>query len=231
MRERFTALAAVSSRCLMMRAMTLPDLSLYLVVGRPACSASLQATVGSAVRGGVSIVQLRDPEAATRDLIADAQALLDLLRPQGIALIINDRVDVVLATGADGVHLGQDDMPARDARRLLGADRIIGLSVGSAAEVETSREDLRHVDYVGIGPVRGTSTKADAGSAIGVEGFRQVLALVDLPAVAIGGLGTGSTGPVIRAGASGVAVVSAICGADDPEAAARRLREEIAAAR
>ncbi|MDX6806867.1 thiamine phosphate synthase [Terrihabitans rhizophilus] len=211
--------------------MTLPDLSLYLVAGRPACSRSLEETVAAAVRGGVTIVQLRDPDGATRDLIADAGALLNLLRPLGIPLIINDRVDVVLATGADGVHLGQDDMTARDARTVLGPDRIIGLSVGSSGEVEGSREDLRHVDYVGIGPIRGTSTKADAGAAIGVDGFQKVLSLVDRPAVAIGGLGLGSVGPVIRAGARGVAVVSAICGADDPETAARRIREEIAAAR
>jgi thiamine-phosphate pyrophosphorylase len=208
------------------------DLSLYLVAGRPACSSrSLLDTVEAAISGGVSVVQLRDPDAAVRDLIEEARALLSILKPRGIPLIINDRVDVVLAAGANGVHLGQDDMAARDARRILGPDCIIGLSIGSGDEIAASAADLPMVDYVGIGPVRGTSTKADAGSAIGVDGFSRVFAQVDRPAVAIGGLGLGTSGPLIGAGASGVAVVSAICGASDPAAAARALADEVAAAR
>jgi thiamine-phosphate pyrophosphorylase len=208
------------------------DLSLYLVAGPAGCrSFSLLDTVEQAVAGGVTIVQLRHPEGPTRVLVAEARALHAVLRPHGIPLIINDRVDVVLAAGADGVHLGQDDMRAVEARLILGPDRIIGLSVGSPEEVERSQEDLAAVDYVGIGPIRGTSTKADAGAAIGVEGFSRVLDLVRVPAVAIGGLGEGQAGALVRAGAAGVAVVSAICGSEHPEHAARALSDEIAAAR
>jgi thiamine-phosphate pyrophosphorylase len=208
------------------------DLSLYLVAGRPALSGrDLVATVRAAVEGGVTIVQIRDPQAETDQLIADTRALKELLKPLGIALIVNDRIDVALAVGADGVHLGQDDARPLEARRQLGDDFIIGLSVGNPSEFEHSREDLAAVDYLGVGPIRATGTKADAGAAIGVEGFAKVRALTELPIVAIGGLAPGDAAPLIRAGAQGIAVVSAICGASDPKAAAYGLLSEINSAR
>ena len=208
------------------------DLSLYLVAGRAACGPrGLIDTVREAVAGGVTIVQLRDPEAHGRRLVEDARALLDVLRPLGVPLIINDRVDVALAAGADGVHLGQDDILASEVRSMLGPDRIIGLSVGSAGELAASRAELSSVDYFGVGPVRVTSTKADAGSAIGPEGVGAVRMLSELPIVGIGGIEAGHAAPVIVAGAQGVAVVSAICGAEDPKAAAEALRAEIDGAR
>lgn len=208
------------------------DLSLYLVAGRPAVNGrDLVDTVREAVSGGVSMVQIRDPRADTRRLVEETYALKKLLQPLNIALIVNDRVDVVLAAGADGVHLGQDDMTPSDARRILGPDFIIGLSVGNPDEFEASRDHLHAVDYLGVGPIRGTSTKSDAGSAIGLEGLAAIRALTALPIVAIGGLGVGDVAPVVRAGAGGAAVVSAICGAADPAAAARELIAEIRAAR
>jgi thiamine-phosphate pyrophosphorylase len=204
------------------------DLSLYLITDEALIGArDLLAVVGAAVDGGASIVQLRAPKAPVRQQIDDARALKALLTPRNIALIINDRVDVALAADADGVHLGQDDMTARDARAVLGPDRIIGLSVGSPAEFAASQEDIAVVDYVGIGPVRATGTKSDAGSAIGVEGFGTVRRLIDKPAVAIGGLTVDLVPALAKAGADGMAVISAILRAEDPRAASREFRSAL----
>ncbi|MEP9349741.1 thiamine phosphate synthase [Xanthobacter sp. KR7-225] len=206
------------------------DLTLYLVTDpRQVAARGLAATVDAAVAGGATLVQLRDPDAHGRDLVAQARALKALLAPRGIALIVNDRVDVAHAAGADGVHLGQDDLSPQAARAILGPKAIVGLSVGTPAEFSAS--DMSGVDYLGVGPVRATGTKADAGAAIGPEGVAAVRALATLPIVGIGGIDADLAGAVIRAGADGVAVVSAICAARDPKAAAAALRAAISAAR
>lgn len=206
------------------------DLSLYLVTD-PGLTAArgLVPTVEAAVKGGTTLVQLRDPKAHGRALVEQARALKALLAPRAIPLIINDRLDVALAAGADGVHLGQDDIAPADARAMAGDRLIIGLSVGTPQELADS--DLAGVDYLGVGPVKVTGTKADAGAAIGPAGLAAIRALTALPLVGIGGIDAGIAGEVIRAGADGVAVVSAICGAPDPEAAARQLRDAMARAR
>lgn len=206
------------------------DLTLYLVTDpRLVAARGLLATVDAAVKGGATIVQLRDPDAHGRALVEQARALKALLAPLGIPLIINDRVDVAVAADADGVHLGQDDMTPADARTVLGPERILGLSVGNPAEYAAS--DLGGVDYLGVGPVNATGTKADAGGAIGAAGVAAIRALTRLPLVGIGGLATANVSDVIRAGADGVAVVSAICAASDPEQAARTLKAAVIAAR
>lgn len=206
------------------------DLALYLVTDPHLVTArGLLATVEAAVKGGVTLVQLRDPHAHGRALVEEARALKALLAPLGIPLIVNDRVDVAVAADADGVHLGQDDMAPGDARALLGPGRILGLSVGNPAEYASS--DLSAVDYLGVGPVKATGTKADAGAAIGTAGVAAIRALTRLPIVGIGGIDAGLASDVIRAGADGVAVVSAICAAPDPEQAARALKDAIRAAR
>ncbi|HQS09725.1 MAG: thiamine-phosphate diphosphorylase [Rhizobiales bacterium 24-66-13] len=206
------------------------DLSLYLVTD-PAQTAArgLLATVEQAVQGGVTIVQLRDPHAKGRALVEQARALKALLSPHGIPLIINDRVDVALAADADGVHLGQDDIDPAAARGVLGAGRILGLSIGSPEELAAS--DLSGVDYVGVGPVNATGTKGDAGGAIGVAGLAALRKRISLPLVGIGGIDAACAADVIRAGADGIAVVSALCKAGDVSAAARDLTAIIAAAR
>ncbi len=152
-------------------------------------------------------------------------------RPLDVPLIVNDRVEVARAAGADGVHLGQDDLDTARARAVLGPDKLIGVSAGTAAEA--ARVDKALSDYVGIGSLYATPTKADAGAPIGVAGLSALAAaLAPLPAVAIGGIGAGNAAEVMASGAAdGIAVVSAICGAEDPEAAARALRREIAAGR
>ncbi|WP_342236347.1 thiamine phosphate synthase [Inquilinus sp. OTU3971] len=198
------------------------DLSVYLVTDtRLSGPRGVAAVAAAAAQGGVTMVQLRDPDATTRGLIAAAGALQAVLAPHGVPLVINDRVDVALAVGADGVHLGDRDMPAATARRLLGPGRIVGVTVHDAAEARAV--DTGVADYAGIGPVFATTTKAEARPAIGVEGFRALRRLLPLPAVGIGGLDAARTAEVIAAGADGVAVVSAICAAPDPEAAARAI--------
>jgi thiamine-phosphate pyrophosphorylase len=205
------------------------DLVTYLITDRALCgSRGVTAVVQAAIAGGVSIVQLRDPEAKTGRLVDEARALLRLLRPAGIALIVNDRVDVALAADADGVHVGQLDMPVADARKLLGPDRILGLSISSLAELE--RAQLDGVDYLGVGPIFATQTKPDAAPPIGLAELAQIVARTRLPVAAIGGIHPANAAQTIEAGAVGVAVVSAICAASDPAGATRELGQLVRSA-
>lgn len=200
------------------------DLSLYLVVGRADCrSHSLEETVARAVKGGVTCVQLREKEASEAEMAEFARALKAILDPEGVPLIINDHIDLALAVEAAGVHLGQDDLDHRQGREKLGSDRILGLSVGTPAEARDVDSSL--LDYIGIGPFSATGTKIDAGDAIGVEGLKAVKALFDLPAVAIGGINHANAAQALSSSVEGLAVVSAIAGAKDPEEAARALRD------
>ncbi len=208
------------------------DLTLYLVAGSGTLGGRpLEEVVAAAVRGGVTLVQLREKALADDRVVALARGLKGLLGPLGVPLIVNDRVEVAKAAGADGVHLGQDDLDAARARAILGPDKLIGVSAGTPEEA--ARVDRNLADYVGIGPVHATPTKPDAGAPIGVAGLTVLgAALAPLPVVAIGGIDAGNARAVMASGAAeGVAVVSAICGAEDPEAAARALRREIDAGR
>ncbi len=199
------------------------DLTLYLVTdrelsrGRP-----LEDVVLAAVRGGATLVQLREKHTGTRDFVALARALRARLEPLKIPLIINDRVDVALASGAAGVHIGQRDMAYPDARRLMGPGAIIGLSVETPEQAaEAARLD---VDYLGVSPVFSTPTKTDTTTEWGIEGLANLARVSPHPLVAIGGINATNARAVAAAGAAGIAVVSAICAAVDPEAAARELR-------
>lgn len=199
------------------------DLRLYLVTDRALClGRPLDEVVLAAVEGGVTMVQLREKDLSTRAFIEEARALKARLAPFGVPLIINDRVDVALAAGADGVHLGQSDMAVADARRLLGADRMIGLSIEDPAQAAQS--DAAVADYLAASPVFSTPTKTDTAPALGLDGVARIRAMSDKPLVAIGGIHVGNAADVLQAGADGIAVVSAICSAEDPRAAARALR-------
>lgn len=199
------------------------DLSLYLILGAADTGrVPMEEVVLKAVDGGVTVVQLREKDRSTREQLDHALRLKALLAPRGVPLIVNDRVDVALAANADGVHLGQDDMPPREARKLLGEGALIGLSVGDEAEARTADPEL--VDYVGIGPAFATGTKADAGAAIGPEGVARLRRQVSLPGVAVGGIGQGNAAQLRITGIEGIAVVSAICASSDPKAAAEALR-------
>jgi thiamine-phosphate pyrophosphorylase len=206
------------------------DLGVYLITDPVLCGPrGVVRVVEEAIAGGVTLVQLRDPDAKTGALVELARALAALLRPAGIPFIVNDRVDVALAVGADGVHVGQRDMCPSDVRRLIGPDAILGLSVTSPAQLASS--DLTGVDYLGVGPICATRTKKDAATPIGVAGLRSVAALTALPIVAIGGIHAGNAEEIIEAGAEGVAVVSAICAAPEPRTATDALRQIVASAR
>jgi len=177
--------------------------------------------VAEAVKGGVTLVQLRDKTSSTRALVDDARRLKALLTPARVPLLINDRVDVALAARADGVHVGQSDMPVGLARQLLGANAIIGLSVTKAAEARAADAEL--ADYLGVGPIFPQTTKPDATPPLGLAGLAAIRLLTAKPLVAIGGISARNADAVRSAGADGIAVVSAIMAAKDPEAAARCL--------
>jgi thiamine-phosphate pyrophosphorylase len=183
----------------------------------------------AAIRGGVTMVQLRDKELPARDQYELGRRLRELTRAANVPLIVNDRIDLALAIDADGVHLGQDDLPPRVARALLGHGRIVGVSAGNAEEFELIRRE--GADYVGTGPFAATGSKADAGAAIGPAGLRALREITNLPMVAIGGIGPANVAAAMATGADGVAVISAVLGADDPERAAAELRRVIDAAR
>lgn len=207
------------------------DLSLYLVLDPDLCGGhnGMLDTARLAARHGVTMVQLRAPNWKKKQWLQTAHALKEVLDHAHVPLIINDQVDIALAVNAAGVHLGQADLPPEAARRLLGAGKIIGLSTSNIAQLGGAPLDL--IDYIGVGPVYATSTKLDASPVIGLEQFSVLMGAKRLPAVAIGGIKHGTAAPLIKAGADGVAVVSAICGQGDVPLAARRLADEIAGAR
>ena len=206
------------------------DLSLYLVLDPDLCGGpdGMLRTAQLAAANGASVVQLRAPRWNKRQWLATAGALKDVLAPSGVPLIINDHVEITLAVDADGVHVGQGDLPAAVVRRLIGAGKWLGLSVPDAGRLAEVPYDS--VDYLGIGPVYATGTKLDAAPVIGVPGFAELVAASRAPVVAIGGIQVGNCRPLMRAGAAGVAVVSAICGKNDVARATAELLAAIRAA-
>ena len=202
------------------------DLAVYLVTDPGmGLERGLAETVRLALEAGVRMVQLRDKGASTRKLLDDASTLLALSREHGATFLVNDRVDVAMAAEAHGVHLGQDDMPADAARRLLGEDAVIGVSVRTAGEARRAAED--GADYMAANLVYPTATKTDLPDPLGPDGVRKLRSACGLPLVAIGGIDAGNAAEVIGAGADGLAVVSAIMAAEDPAAASSRLLEAV----
>ena len=222
------------------------DLSLYLVLDPDLCGGAegMVSTTLAAIQGGVSVVQLRAPTWKKRAVAECARELLRLM-PASIPLIINDHADVARAVGAAGVHVGQKDLSPEDCRLVVGPDAIVGLSIANDDELsrliidERSRfspdDDVsrpaddehsrlpRAVDYIGIGPVFPTGTKKDAAPVVGLDGLRRLLRNAPVPAVAIGGISEVNARSVYETGVHGIAVVSAICGKNDPETATRTL--------
>jgi thiamine-phosphate pyrophosphorylase len=199
------------------------DLILYLCTDRAlSLGRPLLRAVEAAVKGGVTMVQLREKEASTGEFFALAKELLALTRPLHIPLIINDRLDIALAAGADGLHIGQSDLPLKEARRIAGKDFIIGVS--AAAPEEALEAERGGADYIGAGAVFPTGSKADVSAVIGLEGLSAICAAVKIPVVAIGGIGPGNAQAVMEAGAAGAAVISAILSQPDIQEAAAALR-------
>lgn len=207
------------------------DLSLYLVLDPELCGglAGMLETAQRAAQAGASVVQLRAPQWKKRQYLQAATELKAVLDPLAVPLIINDHLDIALAVDAAGVHVGQSDLPVDVVRRLLGPDKLIGLSTSNASQLAAA--PLQLINYVGVGPVYPTGTKPDASPVIGLAAFAQLMRDKRLPAVAIGGIQAGMAAPLIAAGVDGVAVVSAICGQPDPAAATAALLNEIRGAR
>jgi thiamine-phosphate pyrophosphorylase len=202
------------------------DYSLYLVtdrglsLGRP-----LIEVVKAAVCGGVTVVQLREKDASTREYIREALGIKSFLNDKNIPLIINDRIDVAMAVDADGVHVGQTDMPFETAQKILKGSMVIGVSVESVEDAIEA--DMAGADYISVSPIFQTPTKTDTAPALGLEGIGRISAMTKKPVIGIGGINVMNCAEVIKSGACGVSVVSAICSAENPELAARELKEII----
>lgn len=202
------------------------DYSLYLVTDRKlSLGRSLLDVIEPAVEGGVTIVQLREKDLDSRNFFEEGLKIKQYLDDRKIPLIVNDRVDIALALDADGVHLGQEDLPLSVARRILGAGKIIGVSVFTPDEAR--RAESMGADYLGLSPVFVTSTKPELTNQIGIEGIGPIRQATRLPLIGIGSLNETNVFECIRAGLDGVAVVSGICSKPDVRAAAEKIKQEI----
>lgn len=178
-----------------------------------------------AIEGGADTVQFRQKQGTTRELVAIAQSMQEVCAKYNVPLIVNDRADVTLAVGAMGAHFGQDDMPVSIGRRILSAEAILGASARTEEKILEAISE--GADYIGFGPIYGTSSKPDAEAAKGLERLRQMCDIAACPVIAIGGISVETVGDVIRAGAHGIAVISAVCAHSEPQVATQALLSEI----
>ncbi len=206
-------------------------LRLYVIVGPDACAGRDPVNVArAAVRGGAGIVQLRDKRGDIPAMLALAREMGRAVREEGGLFVVNDRVDVALAAGADGAHVGQQDLPLAEARALLGGEAVIGLSLKTAGQIDAA--PVESLSYGAIGGIFPTASKRQDLPPAGLEGLAELAGRLrvrapGLPVVAISGITVENTASVIEAGADGIAVISAVCAAEDPETAARALRREV----
>lgn len=206
------------------------DYSLYLITDRRLVPGKpIQDVVAGALRGGVTCVQLREKDCDGKEFLTISRSVQKVSEAENVPLFINDRVDIALVCGADGVHIGQDDIPLVSARNLVGSDILIGVSAGTIEEALEAEAD--GADYLGTGPVFSTGTKPDAGEPIGIDGLQRIVESVSIPVVGIGGIQRNNVREVIQCGAAGAAVISAIISSENPERAARELFDEIQEAR
>ncbi len=204
--------------------MYLFDLSLYLVTDSSLLNGrSLEEVAVAAVEGGVTMVQLREKECSTLEFYNLALRMKACLKPYKVPLIINDRLDIALACDAEGLHIGQNDMPYQIARQLLGQNKIIGLSVENTQDVVDANS--LDIDYIGISPVFNTMTKTDTAPALGLDGVKELTRISKHPSVGIGGINLSNSRDVILSGANGVSVVSAIMSSVDPKQSAQQLMD------
>jgi thiamine-phosphate pyrophosphorylase len=206
------------------------DWTLYVVTeSLMAGERSLAAIIEAAIRGGARVIQYREKTLTTRQMVESAAGLCQLCQRLGAVFLVNDRLDVALAVNADGVHLGQNDMPARMARKLVGPEKLLGVSVQDTKTIDEAENE--GADYLSFSPVFATPTKPDHEEPLGLEGLRVLARRSRLPTVAIGGINRTNVADVMRAGVQGVCVISAVIGAPDPERAARELYQLARAAR
>ncbi|HVB65514.1 MAG TPA: thiamine phosphate synthase [Nitrolancea sp.] len=202
------------------------NLNLYVLTDRQLARGRGESeVVEAAIAGGATAIQLRWKTGSMREALIVGRELKQICARSGVLFVVNDRIDLALALDADGVHLGDEDLPLPEARKIVGERMLIGYSPPTLAEaIEAERLGA---DYLGIGPVYGTSTKADAGAAVGIERIAAVSRAVSIPIVGIGGITAANAAPVVLAGAAGVAVISSIVAADDVREAARQLRDAL----
>ncbi|NYI42222.1 thiamine phosphate synthase [Demequina lutea] len=201
------------------------DLSVYLVTDTVLCGEfGAAATARAAAAAGATAVQLRDPHASDDEMVALGRAVIAALEGSGVPVLVNDRVHLVHAIGAQGAHIGQSDLGVDEARAILGEDSYLGLSVQTVDHVHAARHHGESIDYLGIGPIWSQGTKPDAAAPSGIDTLERVLSVSPWPCVAIGGIDARRTATVRATGAAGVAVVSAICGQPDVAAATGSIR-------
>jgi len=206
------------------------DLSLYVITDRLLSRGrSCTEVVEKAIDGGATCIQLREKDLTTREFFSLAEKLREITRKRGTTFIVNDRLDIALSVGADGVHLGQDDLPLSAARRIIPPGMLLGVSARNLREALQAQN--LGASYLGVGAVFPTGTKRDAGEPIGLQSLAEICRGVEIPVVGIGGINAANAGQVIRAGAAGVAVISYIVGAPDVAAAAREIAREVEDAR
>ena len=204
------------------------DFRLYVIIDKKAClrldGRDLVYAAREAVAGGADVIQLRDKESEAREVVEAGRQIRKAVGRDKAVFIVNDRPDIALAVGADGVHLGQDDLPVTAARSILGKDKIIGLSTHSLEQASVAQNS--GADYIGVGPVFSTPTKPGY-KAVGLELIKKVKQINGIPFVAIGGIDDSNIDDVVAAGSIRVAVVRAVCGAEDIRAAAKRLKDKL----
>ena len=206
------------------------DSRLYVITGQAFLRGRrLEDVIAAAIRGGADTIQLREKDYSGRELLEAGHLLRRVTRELGARLIINDRIDVAHAVDADGVHLGQGDLPIAAARAILGPDKIVGLSTHNVEEAVLA--ERAGANYIGLGPMKPTQTKLDTEPVVGPSGLREVRRHVQLPIVAIGGIKQEDVAEIIRSGANAVAIISAVIGSDDVEGAARAIRTLVDAER
>jgi thiamine-phosphate pyrophosphorylase len=205
------------------------DYSLYLVTDSDFCCGGFFDTIEKAIAGGVSIIQIREKSLGSRPFLEKASRLMQIAKSAGVPVLINDRVDIALAVGADGVHIGQNDLPLEIVRRIIGQGAVIGVSVSSVEEAHLAENG--GADYIAVSPVWGTPTKPDTPEAVGLGGTAKIARSVSIPCVGIGGINANNAADVIKTGCAGVAVVSAIMASEFPEKSAKELRRIIDAAK
>ena len=199
------------------------DYSVYLVTDhRDKTDAEFLKVIEEAINGGTTIVQLREKTASTKDFYQLALKVKEITSRHDVPLLINDRIDIAIAVDSDGVHIGQDDMPAEIARKIIGEDKILGVSASTVAEAKKAEED--GADYIGSGAVFPTSTKDDADS-VSIEDLKEIVSSIDIPVVAIGGITLENASLLNDTGIAGFSVVSAIMSADNPKEASQKLKE------
>ena len=199
----------------------LKNFGLYFITDSTLTKKSVIEDVKSAIKGGVKIIQYREKNASTKHMLEEANEIKKLCKKYNVIFIINDRIDIKLAVDADGIHLGQDDMPYEIARKLLGKNKIIGVTTHNVEE--SVQAEKMGADYVGLSPIFSTNTKPDAGKACGTEMIKKVRKHVKIPIVAIGGISESNISQVLRAGAMNIAIISAILAKDDVEKAVKNF--------